>query len=207
MKRTLIAAVAAAALALPATAAAAPPSLDGETLHDDTPTITSLVCAEDGIKLGYSANGTAAGPYAGTFAETGTLDETSLTATFTIDTPLGRVTGTKTGQVGVTCRTSPSCSGIEACADRTAIYAGGGTYQAAIRTPRGVFTDRGTFSDVFYRCPECPPGDAVFNRFDSSFSSELDEPTALTKDQCKNGGWRALGFRNQGDCERVAAKP
>jgi hypothetical protein len=98
----------------------------------------------------------------------------------------------------------PSCSGVEACAARTAVYAGGGTYQAAIRTPGGVFTDQGTFSDLFYRCPECPPGDPVFNRFDSSFSSDLDEPTALTKDQCKHAGWRALGFRNQGDCLGVA---
>jgi hypothetical protein len=207
MKRTLIAAVAAAALALPASAVAAPPSLDGETLLDNTPTITSLVCGNDGIKLGYSVNGTASGPYAGTFAETGALDGTSLTATFTIDTALGRVTGTKTAQVGVTCRIGPPCSGVEPCADRSAIYGGEGTYRAVIRTPGGAFTDQGTFSDFFYRCPECPPDDPVFNRFDSTFSSELDEPTALTKSQCKNGGWRALGFRNQGDCVRVAGKP
>ncbi len=24
--------------------------------------------------------------------------------------------------------------------------------------------------------------------------------TGYTKDQCKNGGWQAMGFRNQGQC-------
>ena len=28
------------------------------------------------------------------------------------------------------------------------------------------------------------------------------EPCALTKDMCKDGGWEALGFRNQGQCIR-----
>jgi hypothetical protein len=27
----------------------------------------------------------------------------------------------------------------------------------------------------------------------------------LTKDDCKNGGWQALGFKNQGDCASFVA--
>jgi hypothetical protein len=187
----------AAHVVLAAPVAAAPLTLDGQALHDDTPAVTSLVCDAGTIKLGYSVNGTASGAYPGTFTETGTLDGTALEATFTIESVFGRVTGTKTGQVGVTCST----------ANGTAIYAGGGTYQATIRAPGGLFTDHGTFDAIFYRCPECAPEDPVFNHFDSHFNSALDSPAPLNRNQCKTGGWRALGFRNQGECVRAAAKP
>lgn len=30
--------------------------------------------------------------------------------------------------------------------------------------------------------------------------------SGYTKDQCKNGGWRALGFRNQGECVSYFAR-
>jgi hypothetical protein len=29
---------------------------------------------------------------------------------------------------------------------------------------------------------------------------------AIDKEDCKNGGWRALGFRNQGQCVRSVAR-
>jgi hypothetical protein len=44
----------------------------------------------------------------------------------------------------------------------------------------------------------------------ASAASPKANPTAnlsgYTKDQCKNGGWQALGFKNQGQCVSFFAK-
>jgi hypothetical protein len=32
------------------------------------------------------------------------------------------------------------------------------------------------------------------------------DPNGYAKDQCKNGGWEALGFRNQGQCVSFFAR-
>jgi hypothetical protein len=34
----------------------------------------------------------------------------------------------------------------------------------------------------------------------------VDATARPTKEQCKQGGWRALGFRNQGQCVAAAAR-
>jgi hypothetical protein len=185
-----------------------PPTLSGESFHQDTPTITSMNCR--GIvplTFTYSATGRASGPYPGTFTVRGRVTATQTTSTsFTIDSPVGRVTGT--GSIsgpGMSC--AGFCLGVLDCAD----YGGQfgccgpefrevGPYDATITTPGGSFTDHGFFRAVFYRS-----GDNPLNRFDQSFESSVSPPQPVlptTKDQCKHGGWRQFGFKNQGQCIR-----
>src|SRR5690242_15418727 len=80
-----------------------PPTLSGETL-------TALIVGGGGLQCGstgpfsFTTSGTATGPYPGTFTETGsgtvnplgTAFTGSVTATFTIYSATGKVTGTKT---------------------------------------------------------------------------------------------------------------
>jgi hypothetical protein len=208
-----IAAAVAFGLATAAVAGAqqAPPTLTGESFHQDLPTITSVDCNQT-THFTYFATGTATGPYPGTFTETGSLTFNELEATFTIDSPVGQVTGTKTANVGVGCAQGPPCSGAEECSDEGGSYntnpggfADDQTYEATIQTATGRFLDSGLFSAVFYRCGGCVGPPEVF---DSAFRSNLDSPVPLrptTKAQCKNGGWRDFGFKNQGDCVNFVA--
>ncbi|MGB2951949.1 MAG: post-COAP-1 domain-containing protein [Gaiellaceae bacterium] len=113
----LIAALAVAVAAAAVGAAqAAPPTLSGETFVADVPTTETLRCDPSGTStVTYSGSGVAAGPFPGTFTESGTAIigqqvETpiggpslglppgrisSLHAQFTIDSPLGQVIGQK----------------------------------------------------------------------------------------------------------------
>ena len=104
-------------LCVPATGSAAPPqakpSLAGESFAG-TPTVTFACDPMNSSTISYTVTGTAAGPYAGTFTETGTAtlgpqgiwkdptnpnapgDVTSFNATFTIQTASGvKISGSK----------------------------------------------------------------------------------------------------------------
>jgi hypothetical protein len=88
--------------------AATPPTLGGESFHDGAPTITSLSCQPPALSGTFAAHGSATGPYPGTFQETGSVvgspGPETLTASFTIDSSVGRVTGTVSSNVlGVAC--------------------------------------------------------------------------------------------------------
>jgi len=120
----------------------------------------------------FTATGTADGPYAGPFTETGSVTVgadgalTAFTASFTISAPSGTVTGTKT-----------LTSGTERCivgqtVDATAQL----TYQATITTPAGVaYTDQGA-SSAFVRVGV--PLTQTTN-LNESFTSSLAAPVAL----------------------------
>jgi len=190
-----------------------PPTLSGESFHQDTPTITSIDC-KDNVAFTYSATGTASGPYPGRFTITGGVSigpgfilPVSLTGSFTIDSPVGRVTGTSfSPNVGLQCP-QVTCSG-EACdpwgasfGTNTLGFSESDTYEATITTPHGTFSDRGLFRAFFRR----EPSDISLNGFDQNFRSVLDAPEPVRptrKSQCKKGGWRQFGFRNQGQCIR-----
>jgi hypothetical protein len=190
------------------------PTLSGESFHQDTPTITSAVCrVQEGnftSEFTYRTTGTASGPYPGTYTETGRasiiLPQYDLSSRFTIDSPVGRVTGTShSTNFGISCG-GGGCSSVADCryysgaAFNTDIFgfSGNDTYQATITTADGTFADHGLFRAVFYRA-----GDNPLNRFDESFLSALNAPTPLaptTTNQCKHGGWKQFGFKNQGQC-------
>ncbi len=191
-----------------------PPTLTGETLvattltgtygPDQDPgefTVTSVTCSEDGGALTYTAQGPAAGPYPGTYEETGTFElgdpavfgpkvVESFEATFKIDALIGNepytVTGTKRAPVSSLeypygeCFTEQDVDSAE----REEIFlavAGRATtsYEATIETPSGGrFRDSGNSrvgltSQRYFSSSGTLEGEyAVFDDF---FYSELSE--------------------------------
>lgn len=157
--RFVILVVAAAAIAASAAAGQSsppvpPPTLTGEAFAG-FPTITSASCNPAGNStFSYHVANGAFGPYSGTFVETGVVTVgpqagafpsgdplVSVTASFTIDSPVGHVEGTKT------LVPSPTALGI--CLDTPAggirfATATGFVYSATITTATGVFHDEGT---------------------------------------------------------------
>jgi hypothetical protein len=214
--KTLVAAVMVAFnFAVVATGAAAaqqaPPTLSGEAFHQHRPAITSADCTQ-AIFFSYVATGTATGPYPGTFVERGTVGS-EVHATFAIESPVGRVTGTKVGMVGRSCVSNFTCSGETDCEHASIGYntnPGGfdsdNRYQARISTDRGVFSDHGLFGAALVHSSA---DDFYLDGFDATFLSDLESPVQqmpTSKDQCKDGGWKSFGvFENQGRCVSFVA--
>jgi hypothetical protein len=125
--------------AFSARAAVSPPSLKGEILTGTNGSGTDCKIVR-GVsrQFTYTVSGTASGPFPGTFTESATYYETNggtFNATFTIDSPAGQISGTKTAHnVGMGCLNG-SGSFI---ADRYIL-----TYTAQIQTKDGTFTDQG----------------------------------------------------------------
>ena len=200
--------VAVLVLCVPAAATAAqvpPPTLTGESFAAGlftTPAglgsiaVTSANCNPAGSSsFSYQVSGPAAGPYPGTFTETSTVTMgpqnipagfsnptaliTGWTVSFTITSPAGSVTGTKTLPAGTTgvgiCTTaSQSPVGVEQYAAN--VVPPGLAYQAMITFSRAQFGDHGlsfpvTFNDV--------PATAASNNFNESFTSEQVTTTPL----------------------------
>jgi hypothetical protein len=173
------------------------------------------------LTLTFTASGTAYGPYPGTFTEHGTavVDSAnfytthaviSWTASFTIDSPVGQVTGAK--QFDSTLFSTGGCStrSVSDIEGDTYAYMAQSsanlTYDATIHTAAAAYRDQGNaYSLVMDDCtgavqPECRYERLSFaEQFNSSNGLTLLMPT--TKEQCKNGGWETYGvFKNQGDC-------
>jgi hypothetical protein len=151
----------------------------------------------------FTASGTAAGPYPGTFTESGTVSFSALgtadfTATFTIVSGDITVTGSKQGS-GL----AGSCYNLPGVVFTFDVF-GTTSYQATIRTPTGAYTDSGNASgDLFQDINSATR--RAYSIFDENFlQSNGLKPT--TKDQCKDGGWAALGFSNQGQCIKYVNK-
>lgn len=116
------------AWAAPATSVPPPPTLTGETLSGTTSASeNSGLCPT----ATYMVNGTATGPYPGTFSETGTVSVTQFSATFTIVSGSTLITGTKSFPFG-------------GCGDGFGLGLSAAAYTAVINTPDGIFSDTGT---------------------------------------------------------------
>ena len=178
--------------ALPATASAQS-TLTGENLIGSSQG-NVFSCAPS-----YSVSGTATGPYAGTFSESGSWDQAfNFAATFTIASGTTTITGSKGPGVlsgGTRCGTAPP-----------AVLNASVRYTATIHTPNGNFHDEGTSSLT----QTTGSGSATLTE---SFTSSLTEAVLIVptrKSQCKKGGWRNYPqFKNQGRCVRfvVTGKP
>lgn len=190
---------------LPASGAAAslvlPASLAGETLSG-APTLTNVTCNFVGNSsqgtFDFSVSGTATGPYPGTFTETGSGTvsavggQLAFSASFTITSPAGNVTGTKSlassGLFAAGC--DPGLGNIVA----NGISA---NYQATISIQGVAYTDSGTSTTVVVYIPGYAQD--FSDIFDASNGVVPPEPTSKT--QCMDGGWQAYPqFNNQGDC-------
>jgi hypothetical protein len=211
LRRALAGAVAVGLIAAVPAVATTPPRLTGEAFREDLPTVTALDCLEH---LSWTSTGTAAGPYPGTYVETGTIGDptvTSLESTFVIYSPLGIVKGTKTGETGWGCAIDDDCETVEECADEGAAFNtlplgqdDRDVYEATITIPGGgTFTDTGLFRDVFYNAGHDSPD----NGFDASFASSLGTVTfsgPKTLESCRNGGYAGFGFADQASCKQFA---
>jgi hypothetical protein len=136
-----------AAVATQATAQAPPPELTGESLGG-VPTFVAN-CVDGRSTISYMATGDAEGPYPGTFTETGTVTMGPVVgefgvrallkfrAEFTIDSPLGHISGTKK-QV----KDFPD-SGAQ-CLGETFFVFLVATYRAVISTDAGHCKTQGT---------------------------------------------------------------
>ena len=218
MKRSLSVLIAATPLLLAAPTASAqvpPPTLTGETLSSLGPetTSTSFNCDPQGTStFTYQTSGVAAGPYPGTYSETGTvtlgpqvlpggppiLFLISWTASFTITSTAGTVTGTKTLSPLVPPQSPPA---IGACttggqtfgAQRSANTFNSAqrlVYTATIALPGGEqFADSGTSDASMNDVPATPQT----NNFLENYTSEqvtttplCDEDSQLDQNQVNN---------------------
>jgi hypothetical protein len=218
-----------------------PPTLDGENLEalttepidpneaflpdepgDVTITSSSVDCSATTLEgaISYEASGPATGPYPGTFTESGTftLDSEgniiSFVATFTIDSTVGEVSGTKSAEEisgSVHCATLLGAEVLMLSAPQ-----GQTSYEAQIVTPSsGTFIDRGQTQAEFLTFEGLGGGSGLSGNNDGvSLSETFDSALAqvervlpTSKAQCKNGGYEQFGFKNQGECEKAVNKP
>ena len=211
----------------------APPDLAGEqflaagsTFQTDPDAVvtTSYSCDDNGGTATVVATGPAAGPYPGTFHEEATLtmgapDESgrrsllSYEATFSIDSAVGQVEGTKTfdpsiaplwfDTVEAACIEDSGAWFINEIHALTPQLA----YTAIVTTADGTFVDYGT-ATLFYSTflvTEGPQAGITVDGFEERFRSDgvapvLAAPTDI--EQCMDGGYATFGFKNQGECVR-----
>ena len=189
--------------------AAAPSSLAGETFtikpaRESTSTLTGT-CPQEQIGVNgsfkYSVSGTAAGPFPGSFRESGSFTTdpkgflTGFSSTFTITSTAGTVTGTKS----LSSQGDPS---VASCVtglgqDKEIDVSVVTTYRATIP---GGGQDTGTAT--MNVTDDLAGGNVQVLSLGESFGSAGAPPPPTSKAQCKDGGWRSFGtmFKNQGDC-------
>jgi hypothetical protein len=203
-----------------ASAQTAPPTLGtggpfvAETFVGSLPEVTTN-CDPDGTStVSYETAGTAFGPYPGTYTESGTatigpevagLGGFILTfqASFTIDSPVGQVVGTKTLPLpqsdfrGGTCFDGP----VPPALRRLVIPGFGATYEARIQTPSGdVFRDRGT-TDV--QLQDLPGDNLATDFFQETFASELLMPEPAEQPKPGKGcGDKNHEHEREGECKK-----
>lgn len=190
--------VAALVLGVPAAAAQVPPpTLNLESFvagpGAGSIAVTSATCNPAGnSSFSYKVSGPASTPYPGTFTETGTVTMgpqnipngssnpngllTGWTASFTITSPTGSVTGTKTLPIGATdtlgiCTTaSQSPVGLEEYAANV-VMSPGLAYKATITSSGAQFGDHGNSFNVTFT--DIPTIAAVTNFEEKFFSAQV----------------------------------
>ena len=210
-----IAVMALVALAAPV-AAADPVVMTTETLVGTTPGTTTGDCrTDDTVVFDYSISGTAAGPYPGTFTETGRLTlrfvtDPSLgrlgieplvgngfTAAFQIDGPTD-VTGDKSPLVGRSNFVFCGASGDLVFPGGTNLFSIGARYTATIHHAAGTYRDAG-FTDVSFLT--VAGGVLITERFGLSDFVTPPQVLPTTKEACKEGAYADYDvFKNQGQC-------
>lgn len=192
------------ALGVPAASAqTSPPTLAGEQFQASGSSMGPILCEGSG-SFSYTVAGTATGPYPGTFTESGSgtansgslIDAGSLgsfTATFTISSATGQVTGTQTLiSTNSGCYVGPDTFGADAST----------SYQATIHTSGGNYTDQGTTDTNAV-------GFDGMTSLSESFTSSQSQATLTaptSRSECMNDGWQQFPqFKNQGQCVSYVA--
>ena len=207
---TLCVAIAALAVQVAAASAAAPPpTLTGETLLGgllapaaaSSVVVTSASCNPGGTStFTYQASGPASLPYAGTYSETGTVtigpqttegtppsgQVTSWTASFTINSAIGTVAGTKSLPPN-TPDIAGICKGTDVLFPAQESAATGAQsvllYTATITVPGGSqFMDKGGSQASVNVFPDIP----AFNNFFETFTSSQTTTTPICNQDSQN---------------------
>jgi hypothetical protein len=176
-----------------------------------------------GGPIDFEASGTATGPYAGTFTETGRVTigpedpvngrqrVTAAQISFSVDSAAGQVTGTKTyvptGDPNVNAATG-RCD-FDGVGGSFTIFSDDLRYSVTIETPDGQTCTQSGGSSLQL----IDDSSVLADRFAESFLNDLAAPAPVcaggepeepempvSKDDCKDGGWALFGFRNQGEC-------
>ena len=183
--------------------AATPSWLVGETLTSEmvrgsTLTGTCNVPTKAGT-FSFSVSGSAAGPFPGTFTESGSFTTevggsvTHFSSTFTITSTSGTVTGSKSLDIGGSSKApcNQFLNGVRVSTE----FPIATTYTATIN---GAQPDTGAATVNVDGQLGSPP------TFSESFGSS-GVVQLTSKEQCKDGGWQSFGFKNQGGCVSVVA--
>jgi hypothetical protein len=160
---------------------AGPPSLSGEVLLGNNGTGPSCQTQGDTTSYSYSVSGTASGPYPGTFTESGSgsvnhsTGDVTFTMNFTINSSVGKVSGTKTSPYVFTSCTDP-------VGDFFAVREGT-TYTANIQTTAGTFSDQGETQAEMCGSSRCHAGEGEWDLTTGQFREEYGPdvtPPAVT---------------------------
>jgi hypothetical protein len=168
--------------------------------------------------------GNSTGTYAGTFTETGRINVgpeegptlrqriTSAAIDFTINSPTGQVTGTKTyvpvGDPNVNVAAARCVSDWDG--NRASAFAATDDirFAATIKTTEGQTCTHSGFASLSMGTPSS----VLSGYFAASFANDVTAPTPVctggepepelpaSKDDCLDGGWANYGFKNQGEC-------
>lgn len=183
--------------------AATPSSLAGEAFisHAVRGSTLTGTCPDTSTgtngSYNFSVNGTAAGPFPGTFTESGSFTTSlsghllTFSSNFTIKDSAGTTTVTGTKSLSTTDVSEATCTfgGPGGTELDGSIYT---TYRATIG---GAVQDSGNAKISIV-------DDAFGSDSPTLFFSESFGSTGAVEKQCKHGGWRSFGtlFKNQGDC-------
>ena len=190
----------------------------------------ACAAGEFGGTIAYEASGTATGNYPGTFVETGTVTVgpeeaptlrqrvTAASISFSVDSPAGQVTGTKTfvptGDPNVNVATG-RCD-FDGTGGSVTIFADDLRYSVTIATPDGqTCTQSGGAS-----LQVIDDSSVLADRFAESFLNDLSAPAPVcsgsepeepgmptSKEDCLDDGWADYGFKNQGECVAYVLRP
>lgn len=183
--------------------AATPSSLTGETFtsqHVKGSTLSGT-CNAEGGSFNFSVSGTAAGPFPGTFTESGSFAAlpdgflTSFSSTFTITNSSGTVTVTGSKSlVGDFSQMFCDDGSVTTINNFTSLYT------AMINGSGG---DKGAATVNISGLVGFPRATPVFSE---TFGSGGVGGSPTSKSQCKHGGWKSFAqFKNQGDCVSFVA--
>ena len=181
---------------------AAPFSLAGETFTSQEVSGSSVTgtCplppGGDG-SFKFSVSGTAAGPFPGTFTESGSFDTApsgflnDFSSTFAITSASGMVTGSQHLVPNTTNEVSCTNLGTATVVSSSNLAT---TYAATLKGGQG----NGGFATVSILAL-LGQGSV---RFSKNFGSAGAVQLPTSKQQCEDGGWQSFGtvFKNQGDC-------
>ena len=187
----------AAAFVEPVSAQTAPPTLTGETFTISPPQVTASCNPGGTSSISFTVSGVAVGPYPGSYTESGTVligpqlgppfvntyaagPVTSVDASFTITSPTGQVTGTKSlpaptvDAYGI-CQTLPAGSFYEVCACALSL-----AYTATVDSAGAQYQDQGRAGLILDQVQGLVPipFDGIIqptNTFEESFASSLQQ--------------------------------